>query len=250
MARATHLTIGTADRIRLDALHHDGDDHDREGENEVRQEVQISITYVLDPGDTDLTALAEEKAGEVQRAHEAAWNRIGALGSYSQSCTCRHGNYGEDDGGEDEGDGHDAQDSDMLPARPLPISPFLGGMARPLPTASVGQRPDPEPGEDPITGPQKILIRSQAKKIGLTSYALERLLHEQFKVWQVERLSKGQAASLLDALNRDLKEREAEAKEIKDREIKERDQHEKNGTRGFNGTQGLPVAVHGRGHVA
>ena len=62
---------------------------------------------------------------------------------------------------------------------------------------------------EPVTGPQKILIRSRAKKIGLTAYALESLVFQQFKVWKVERLSKEQAASLLVALERDLKEKQA-----------------------------------------
>jgi len=61
----------------------------------------------------------------------------------------------------------------------------------------------------------------------LTAYALERLLYEQFRVWRVEKLTKAQAASVLDALEQDLKERE---------------QHQKNER---NGTRGPAVATHG-----
>ena len=92
MAHATHLTIGTADRIRLSAT---GSDENLE--DEVRQEVQVSITYALEAGDTDLAALAEDKAAEVQRAHERAWHRIGALSPRVPSCSC-HQEDREDSG--------------------------------------------------------------------------------------------------------------------------------------------------------
>ena len=88
MAHATHLTIGTADRIRLDARQRGPGRENEEGEDEVRQEVQVSITYALEAGDTDLVRLAEAKAVEVQRAHEAVWNRIGAFSGNPQ---CRGG---------------------------------------------------------------------------------------------------------------------------------------------------------------
>jgi len=72
--------------------------------------------------------------------------------------------------------------------------------------------PSPDPDAEPITGPQKILIRSRGKKAGLTPYALESLVYQQFNVWKVEKLTKEQAASVLAALDRDLKEREAQEK--------------------------------------
>ena len=106
MAQATYLTIGTADRIRLSAT-----ESDESKEDEVRQEVQVSITYALEAGDTDLAALAEDKAAEVQRAHERAWHRIGALSPSVPSCSChqediekqdREDNRQEEDGFDDD----------------------------------------------------------------------------------------------------------------------------------------------------
>ncbi len=235
MAHATHLTIGTADRIRLDARQHDLGREDEDGGNEIRQEVQVSITYALDSGDTDLVRLAETKALEVQLAHEAVWNRIGAVSGnaqYRSDCDYSEGGLahrsfrhdGDEDNKEDEGDAPDddpfAPDDDPpAAARPRPTG--MMGRDSPFPTASVvrlhtghattteGAAPDTpeaaEPDEDPVTGPQKILIRSRAKKAGLTPYALEAMVFKQFRVWKVERLTKAQATSPLDALERDLK---------------------------------------------
>ncbi len=73
---------------------------------------------------------------------------------------------------------------------------------------AAGPELSQETDAEPITGPQKILIRSRAKKAGLTPYALESLVYQQFKVWKVERLTKEQASSLLSALERDLKEKQ------------------------------------------
>ena len=95
--------------------------------------------------------------------------------------------------------------------------PPLGASARAYPLATPREEcrngngsPEamPEPDTEPVTGPQKILIRSRAKKIGLTPYALDSLVFQQFKVWKVERLTKEQASALLVALERDLKEKQ------------------------------------------
>jgi hypothetical protein len=242
MAYATHLTISTADRIRLDGRFGDEneDGENENGENEVRQEVQVSVTYALDGADTDLVRLAEDKALEVKLAHEAVWNRIGAFSGRSSGrgpdCRRCSGRHEEDKDDEDDdplaGLPHDGDD-------PFCGGPAPGGAARPyqaattnretqngnggppqggryLPDASRSRNPtgtpepDSEPDAEPVTGPQKILIRSRANKIGLTAYALESLLYQQFKVWRVERLTKDQAASVLAALERDLKEKNAE----------------------------------------
>ena len=231
MARATHLTIGTADRIRLDGRCNDTDE---DGKNEVRQEIQVSVTYVLDPEDADLTALAAEKAGEVQQAHEAAWNRIGALGNGIRGGTpCACPSELEEDDGNDGAD--DGPQGTGRPSYPSPIGQsagarYLAGASRPsggtgMPETSPGS--DVPPDAEPMTGPQKILIRSRAAKIGLTAYALDSLLYQQFKIWRVDHLTKAQAASLLVALDRDLKECEA----------KERASQKKNGAYGsFAGT--------------
>ena len=238
MARATHLTIGTADRIRLDAR---CSETDEDKQDEVRQEVQISVTYALEPGDTDLTVLAEEKAEEVQRAHEAAWNRIGALGTGARGgAPCaRLADRDEDESNDWLDDG--PQEAGAPPGPPPAIPPagawHLPSASRP--SAGIGNTgPDAAPDAEPVTGPQKILIRSRAGKIGLTAYALESLLYQQFKVLRVDRLSRTQATSLLDALDRDLKEREQ-----KERGAKEREQKEKNGAHGS-------PAVTGRGRAA
>ena len=241
MARATHLTIGTADRIRLDAR---CSETDEDKQDEVRQEVQISVTYALEPGDTDLTVLAEEKAEEVQRAHEAAWNRIGALGTGARGgAPCaRLADRDEDESNDWPDDG--SQEAGAPPGPPPAIPPagawHLPSASRP----SAGNTgPDAAPDAEPVTGPQKILIRSRAGKIGLTAYALESLLYQQFKVLRVDRLSRTQATSLLDALDRDLKEREQKERGAKEREQKEREQKEKNGAHGS-------PAVTGRGRAA
>ena len=243
MARATHLTISTADRIRLDGR---GGEENDDGENEVRQEVQVSVTYALDPGDTNLVLLADRKALEVTLAHEAAWNRIGAFrtgafrgngGSGGTSGRCpdpraadeeREADEDREDEIEDPDDGSEDDPLAGLPRcgnDPLDGGPALAGAARPCPvpmtdreTGNGGGRPDrapdPAPDAEAVTGPQKILIRSRARKIGLTPYALDSLVYQQFKVWKVERLSKDQAASLLAALERDLKEKEG--KDVKE----------------------------------
>ena len=215
MARATHLTIGTADRIRLDARSTETEGTDEDGQDEIRQEVQVSITYALDAEDTDLTALAAEKAGEVQRAHEAAWNEIGVLGNGGTSCA-RRSDFEEDDDQPDDGR-HGAG----IPPGPPPSDPPVGAWHLPGDSRPSGESGTPTadvpPDAEPLTGPQRILIRSRAGKIGLSAYALERLLYQQFKVWRVERLTKVQAASLLDALDRDLKEKDAEQQLTKER---------------------------------
>jgi len=224
MARATHLTIGTADRIRLDAR---CSETDEDKQDEVRQEVQISVTYALEPGDTDLTVLAEEKAEEVQRAHEAAWNRIGAFrgnggrGNGGNPGRCPAPRAADEDREDETDDPDDGSEDDPLGGGPAPA-----GAAWPYPIPMTdreprngGDRPDrvpdPAPDAEAVTGPQKILIRSRARKIGLTPYALDSLVFQQFKVWKVERLTKEQAASLLAALERDLKEKDG--KQEKDR---------------------------------
>ena len=90
MAYATHLTIATGDRIRLRFPQDIGNEENRRGEdgcqeeNDIRQEVQVSITYALDGEETDLAAIAAEKADEVKCAHEAAWHRIGAFSRQHQ----------------------------------------------------------------------------------------------------------------------------------------------------------------------
>ena len=269
MAHATHLTITTCDRIRLDAGSDDYDE-DRNG-NEVSQEVQVSVTYALDPGDANVVVLAERKALEVKLAHEAVWNRIGAFshaafssGASSSGVDALLAKLGDRTNGSgspgrheqskatdetdrvedaEDRDLDEAKDADEAPLAGLPHhcgDPFCGcpassGAARPFPASGSGDpgtqngngrpdnvnpdnvsgRHDPviDPDMEPATGPQKILIRSRAKKVGLTPYALERLLHEQFKAWKVERLTKAQAASLLDALERDLMERDLNEKD-------------------------------------
>jgi len=256
MARATHLTISTADRIRLDGrCGEENEDGREDGENEVRQEVQVSITYALDDGDTNVVRLAEAKALEVKLAHEAVWNRIGAFSSTAFSggnssstafsggnstafsaassngrgrshggspnrCSGRQASDEEDRSDEGWEDGDDDPDNDPhgggLPPDPTPVDPPLGGPARGswytpggsrTGNVSAGPESPPDADVDPITGPQKILIRSRAKKLGLTSYTLDSLVFQQFKVWKVERLSKDQATLLLAALDRDLKEK-------------------------------------------
>jgi len=242
MAHATHLTIGTADRIRLDARPPGQSRGDEDGENEMRQEVQVSVTYALDPGDTDMVRLAEAKALEVQLAHEAVWNRIGAFsgsaqcsrsgdqaGSGSGRCTVRHD--GEEDESDDPDDdpltgppqrggdpfsggpsgvsgtrtclretaGHDKTPPTPAVTPPCAGHTVMGGVAAPNVHETA------EPDGDPISGPQKILIRSRAKKAGLTPYALEAMVFKQFRVWKVEKLTKEQATALLDVLERDLK---------------------------------------------
>ena len=233
MARATHLTISTADRIRLDGR--SGEESD-DGENEVRQEVQVSITYALEPGDTNLVLIADRKALEVTLAHEAAWNRIGAFlgngdrGNGGNPGCCPTPRATDDDQEAEEDredeieDSDDGSDDDPLAGLPrcgndpLGGGPAPAGAARPYPAPGPGRASDPAPDADPLTGPQKILIRSRARKIGLTPYALESLVFQQFKVWKVERLTKDQAASLLAALERDLKEKDGEnGKQEKDR---------------------------------
>ena len=184
MARATHLTIGTADRIRLDARC-GNDDENENGENEVRQEVQVSVTYILDLGDTDLAAVAEAKAGEVQKAHEAAWHRIGALGSYSPGCTCqearscqRDNDADDNDADDNDADDNDADDNDAddndaddnddktdeagdapqghrLPPDPLPVNPPMNGRVRPLPAALMGREQSPNPSRTQSRVPRK-----------------------------------------------------------------------------------------------
>ena len=90
MAYATHLTIATGDRIRLRFPQDIGNEENRRGEdgcqeeNDIRQEVQVSITYALDGEETDLAAIAAEKSDEVKCAHEAAWHRIGAFSRQHQ----------------------------------------------------------------------------------------------------------------------------------------------------------------------
>ena len=248
MARATHLTISTADRIRLDGCGGESED----GENEIRQEVQVSITYALDPDDTDVVRLADRKALEVTLAHEAAWNRIGAFraGAFQSSggrgpgggSGCCPGPRASDENRTDEEDENDDPEdgSEDDPLAGLPHDggdPFGGGPApvgaarpfpaqatgrmapsgKPAPVSGPGREPDPAPYAEPVTGPQKILIRSRARKIGLTSYALDSLVFQQFKVWKIERLSKEQAAALLAALERDLKgKKEKDEKQEKD----------------------------------
>ena len=206
----------------------------------MRQEVQVSVTYALEPGDTNLVLLADRKALEVTLAHEAAWNRIGAFrssgsGGRGSSARCSGPRAADEDRADDEDmeaetdDPDDCSDDDPLaglPHRgndPFGGGPAPAGAARPFPVATTGwgarngdgrpasgpdRAPDPAPGAEPLTGPQKILIRSRARKIGLTSYALDSLVFQQFKVWKIERLSKDQAATLLAALERDLKEKE------------------------------------------
>ena len=243
MARATHLTISTADRIRLDGRggeeSEDGENED--GENEVRQEVQVSVTYALEPGDTNLVLIADRKALEVTLAHEAAWNRIGAFwgnggrgnGGNPGRCPAPRAADGvreADEDGEDEiEDLDDGSEDDPLAGLPrfgndpLGCGPAPAGAARPYPVPMTDRKtrngddrpdraPDPAPDAEAVTGPQKILIRSRARKIGLTLYALESLVYQQFKVWKVEKLTKEQAAAVLAALDRDLKEREAQEK--------------------------------------
>ena len=246
MAHATHLTISTSDRIRLDSSTVDGLD---DGENEVRQEVQVSVTYALDPGDTNLVVLAERKALEVKLAHEAVWDRIGAFSSGGSNLGCCSGrpktseNQVDDEDTDDGGGGREDDPLAGLPQRgddPFGGGPIPAGAARPFPAVPTNRetqesggssrkgrhlpdvKPDPVPGSepdaDPLTGPQKILIRSRARKIGLSAHSLETLVFQQFKVWKVERLSKEQAATLLAALERDLKEKEGkDEKQAKDR---------------------------------
>jgi len=256
MARATHLTIGTADRIRLDARQLGPGREDEDGGNEMRQEVQVSITYALDPGDTNLVRLAEAKALEVQLTHEAVWNRIGAFSGggtvNSNSGRCSGRSKASENREDDEDTDDCSEDDDPLAGLPhCGDDPFGGGptsagAARPFPAAPTNREtqngggppqggryvpdarsrtgsqapapgpdraPDPAPDADRVTGPQKILIRSRAKKAGLTPYALESLVYQQFRVWKVEKLTKGQAASLLDALERDLKGMDPKGKE-------------------------------------
>ena len=236
MAHATHLTITTCDRIRLDAGSDDYDE-DRNGSSDVRLEVQVSVTYALDPGDANLVVLAERKALEVKLAHEAALSRIGAFSNHvlgnssipsntgpGGSCRPENGAMGdakaEDADDEDAGDdGNDLDDyppRDGLPSGSPPVGAwYLPGGSRfsnGNGSSEMGPGPDreteEESDEEPVTGPQRILIRSRAKKAGLTPYALEQLVFQQFKVWKVERLTKAQAALLLAALERDLKERD------------------------------------------
>ncbi len=283
MARATHLTISTADRIRLDGR---CGEENEDGENEIRQEVQVSVTYALDDGDTNLVRLAEAKALEVKLAHEAVWNRIGAFSSNAFStanssnafsaannstafsaassngsgrsnggspnrCSGRQAPDEEDDedrndedrNDEDREDGYDDLDNDShgagLPPDPPPVDPPLGGPARGAWYMPGGSRSgngaaspelSPETDVDPITGPQKILIRSRAKKIGLTSYALDSLVFQQFKVWKVERLSKEQATLLLAALDRDLKEKGEKQEKDRKEEVPNADRNGRTAT--------------------
>ena len=59
MAIATHLTLATGHNILL-------------GEGDEMQRVNVSVTYELEQGDTDVPLLATVKASEVAEAHRAA----------------------------------------------------------------------------------------------------------------------------------------------------------------------------------
>lgn len=61
MAYATQLTIGTGNKVSL---------------NYQSQDVNVSLTYELERGDTDLLAVVQEKAAEVAAVHRMAWKHI------------------------------------------------------------------------------------------------------------------------------------------------------------------------------
>ena len=247
MAQATHLTISTADRIRLDAWQdqvrgYDEQNHDDEDEerNEVRQEVQVSVTYVLNHGDTDLVKLAAEKAVEVKRAHEAVWHRIGAFQSpASHSCDgppgCQGGSgckCSSDGSGrprperlngsglrsDDDRQNGDSQQKEAAASitgafGANGVSPdsrvnHAAGKSR---AGSSGSRngntaaspvPDLSPPPEPASKPQKILIRSRAQKVGLSSAGLQEVIWKQYRHYSLERLTKAQANAILLALDR------------------------------------------------
>lgn len=61
MAYATQLTIGTGNKVSL---------------NYQSQDVNVSLTYELERGDTDVLAVVQEKAAEVAAVHRMAWKHI------------------------------------------------------------------------------------------------------------------------------------------------------------------------------
>jgi hypothetical protein len=61
MAYAIQATIGAGNKVSL---------------NYQSQEVNVSLTYQLERQDTDVLHVIQEKAEEVARAHQAAWQRI------------------------------------------------------------------------------------------------------------------------------------------------------------------------------
>lgn len=264
MAYATHLTIATGDRIRLrfpqDTGHGEDEQRDnvRQDEGEISQEVQVSITYALDGEETDLAAIAAEKADEVRSAHEAAWHQIGAFSrrchppqsSVSSRCSAAGKQEVLRDDRQD-APRNDRQETLSVSGRQRPEQNGPQGNVHPAPLASPPispppiapsrhrapaksaaryvpaqeyrgarehHRDDPEAQPDipqssengghdaaspvlqPISQPQKILIRSLAPRIGLTPANLEEMLWSQYQQRQLGQLTQRQAKAVIQAL--------------------------------------------------
>ncbi len=256
MAHATHITIATCDRIRLgaDALGVPCCHEDHTGDNGIRQEVQVSITYALETGDTDVIALAEQKALQVQLAHEAVWKRIGSFRRAAQNSqdnepegpqngsnghngnVAMNGHACQTGNGISAGNDHTPTNGNHAPSHSTqgratsragkrgkglstvetapsathpgtPANRASGSVANGNGQTAVAEQNGSPPLEktyEPLANaPQKIAIRSRAAKIGLSSYALEQVLFQQFRKWSLDRLTKSEASSLLQAMQRD-----------------------------------------------
>jgi len=210
----TEMTIATGTTVYAG-----GPDSD---ERIVSREVRVSVTYRIDERETNVADLAFAKAAEVERARQAAQERIAAQGRIERGGTGPHepgfdpSDPALEPPDEEEGDPF-PEGADYLSARcgPAPYGgcPENGGHARngfpanpPASTDGTERVTEvskvPEEETDWATRPQVLALKSHFTRLGLSPENQAALLRARFGKFRPERLTKTEAAGLMRCLER------------------------------------------------
>ena len=183
MAFVTNLTIGTGSKI---SAHYQS------------QEVSVTVSYELERHDTDLMKFVEEKAVEVEKAHEAIWRRIRDLRA--------------DDTAKDASP-QAAESMQAEPSAPAPepseaeLDESVSSDVNASPNGN-GTHPNGAPlSEAVITGPQRRAISALVTRAAMSEEDLKRRLQMRFGKSAVDDLTRRQASVLLADLQRGEREK-------------------------------------------
>ena len=225
MSQPTHLTLalGRAGCHRTEK--NTGNEKDRQA-----PDLSLTVSYRLDPGETDLKAVVEARADELRDAFLLLYARLGVPdGPCPLPDTGPEGEADdeepleewqdedapdeddtEDDrdalAGEDDVDADEDEEPDDRPptfpntARPSAGPNGHGGVHSP---ATPALTPAPSPPAEPSSRVQQIAARSAAWRAGLSGDDLTLLLAQHFGKVRVEQLDKHEAETFLKALQRE-----------------------------------------------
>lgn len=197
MAYATQVTISTGNKVTF---------------NYQSREVGIALTYCLESQDTDVLQVVKEKAMEVARAHQVAWQKMRDEKATQKRSTRSNGKAAPAIAAQQSMVERAAVEGTVIAPQTSqqPVQNEVVG--------EVGAESEEEPSVfQPASEAQRKAIYALFSASSLTDEEFEALLQERFGWSTVEELSDRQASSLLVELQRSERERLARQRNDKRR---------------------------------